>query len=298
MALNPVSNPSRFTLIVRSELPEVTISTFVMKVVQYSHRRRTVMKRFFKSVVLLSTLALPQLILPNAKLDMIPFAPAGQTVQAESISPKDHAQGIVDTLDEMYPEDVLPTYVLTPDMPEYVTAATTGAEDQDNFNIFYYAEDTPYEVNDPAVNKLTPIASLSKMTYQTEEAATQAVNQVLDLQGEEVDLGYGITGYMQGAAGSTYLNWQEGNWSLLVQANNMNEEDPVPLAQSVVEYLEEVYLPEPSNVGQITLRTSGKETYEDNAVVWQEGNVVYQVKHIDPMHAIIMTGSISEPTQQ
>lgn len=256
------------------------------------------MKRFLKSVVLLSTLALPQLILPNAKLDIVPFGSTSQTVQAESISPKDHAQEIVTTLAEMYPQDVLPTYVLTPDMPEYVTAATTGVEDQNDFNIFYYATDTPLVVNDPAVNKLTPVASLSKTTYSSEEEAAEAANQVLDLQGEEVDLGNDITGYMQGAAGSTYLNWQEGNWSLLVQANNMNEEDPVPLAQSVVEYLEEVYLPEPSNVGQITLRTSGEETYEDNTVVWQEGNVVYQVKHIDPMHAIIMTGSISEPTEQ
>lgn len=256
------------------------------------------MKKLLKSVVLLSSLTLSQLIMPITSFNMIPFISTSQAVQAESISPRDHAQGIVDALAQMYPNDTLPTYVLTPDMPEYVTAATTGTEDQDNFNIFYYAEDTPYEVNDPAVNELSPIASLTKTTYASEEEAIEAVNQVLDLQGEEVDLGYDITGYMQGAAGSTYLNWQEGNWSLLVQASNMDEEDPVPLAQSVVEYLEEVYLPEPSAVGQITLKTSEGETYEHNMVVWNEGSVVYQVKHIDPMHAIIMTGSISEPTEQ
>lgn len=251
------------------------------------------MKRFIKSVVLVTALTLPQIIMPNTKLGI-----SEQIVMAESETPKEHAQSVVTTLAEMYPEDTLPTYVLTADLPEYVTAATTGVDDQDNFNIFYYAEDTPYEVNDPAVNRLTPIASLTKTTYRTEEAAIEAVNQVLDLQGDEVDLGYDITGYLQGAAGSTYLNWQEGNWSLLIQANNMNEEDPVPLAESVVEYLEEVYLPEPSSVGQVRLSPAEGETYEDNTVVWQEDNVVYQVKHIDPMQAVVMTGSISEPTEQ
>ena len=118
------------------------------------------MKRFIKSVVLVTALTLPQIIMPNTKLGI-----SEQIVMAESETPKEHAQSVVTTLAEMYPEDTLPTYVLTADLPEYVTAATTGVDDQDNFNIFYYAEDTPYEVNDPAVYRLTPIASFTKMTY-------------------------------------------------------------------------------------------------------------------------------------
>lgn len=252
------------------------------------------MKRLLRTVALLSTLTLSQFILPIAQ-----FNPISQvSVYAESTSPRDHAQAVVDTLAEMFPEDILPTHVLTSEMPEYVTAATTGTAEQANFNIYYYAEDTPIDVNDPAVNQLDSIASMSKTTYASEEAAIEAVNQVLDLQGQEVDLGYDITGYMQGAAGSTYLNWQEGNWSLLVRASNQAEEDPVPLAQSVVNYLEEVYLPAPTNVGQITLIPSNSETLEANTVVWQEGTVVYQVTHTDPLHAVIMTSSISEPTEQ
>ena len=45
-----------------------------------------------------------------------------------------------------------------------------------------------------------------------------AVNQIID-NGQPVDLGYNITGYKQGAAGSCYLSWQEGNWSLVVAKN-------------------------------------------------------------------------------
>lgn len=43
------------------------------------------------------------------------------------------------------------------------------------------------------------------------------MNQIIDNGGQPVDLGYNITGYKQGAAGSSYLSWQEGNWSLVVR---------------------------------------------------------------------------------
>lgn len=254
------------------------------------------MRKFVRTIVAVGIVT--QFVGPLNSFGVSPFALETQTVQAQSATPQEHAQYVVDGLAEIYPDDRLPTYVLTPDMPEYVTAATTNRSDQENFNIFYYAEDEPIKINDPAVNELTPIASLSKTSYASEEEAAGAVDQILDLQGEEVDLGYGHTGFMQGAAGSTYLNWQEGNWSLLVQASNMAGEDPIPLAEEVVDYLEEVYLPAPTDVGQITLRVSGDGNYDDNTVVWHEGAVVYEVKHADPMHAVIMAGSISEPTEQ
>ena len=58
-----------------------------------------------------------------------------------------------------------------------------------------------------------------------------AVNQIIDNGGQPVDLGYNITGYKQGAAGSSYLSWQEGNWSLVVRASNINGESPDDLAK-------------------------------------------------------------------
>lgn len=230
--------------------------------------------------------------------NIIPIKTPSQIVKAQSVSPRDHAIEVIENLASQYPNDTLPTYVLTPDLPEYITAATTGTSDQDNFNIYYYAEDEAIAVNDEAVNELDPVASLEKTTYETEEEAVEAVNQVLDLQGEEMDLGYDITGYMEGAAGSSYLNWQEGNWSLVVRASNIEGEDPVPLAKEVVEYLEEVFLPAPSQVGQISLRVNSDGDISGNTVVWQEGNVVYRIQHEDAMHAVIMAGSISEPTEQ
>ena len=78
------------------------------------------MKRFIKSVVLVTALTLPQIIMPNTELGI-----SEQIVMAESKRQK-NMQSVVTTLAEMYPEDTLPTYVLTADLPEYLTAATTG----------------------------------------------------------------------------------------------------------------------------------------------------------------------------
>ena len=36
---------------------------------------------------------------------------------------------------------------------------------------------------------------------------------------------------MQGAAGSSYLSWQEGNWNLTVRAVNQENQDPEPVAK-------------------------------------------------------------------
>lgn len=224
-------------------------------------------------------------------------ADAGATYD-QTLLPKEHAEKIIATLQELYPSAQLPTFVLTEQTPNYVTAATTGSADQDNFNILYYAQDDPIAVDDQVLNELTPIASYQKLTYETEQEAIEAVNQIIDLQGEEVDLGYNLTGYLQGAAGSTYLNWQEGNWSLIVRANNAEEEDPVELGQAVVEYLEKVYLPAPETVGQITLEASSKDDFNANTTIWQEGTVVYRVSHFDAMPVIKMTGSITKPTEQ
>lgn len=247
------------------------------------------MKRKFVKFLTLSLISLPQfLVMPT-------FEGITAQVSAEETTPAAQADLVLDILADVYPNDVLPNYILTAETPLYLSAATTGRMDQDNFNIFYYAEDEPIYVDNKALNDLDPIASFNKTTYDTEAEAIEAVNRILDLQGQEVDLGYGLVGYMQGAAGSTYLNWQEGNWGLLVQANNHEGEDPVPLAKEVVEYLEEVFLSPPSDVGQISLQVSPSQDPNANVVIWNEGNVVYRVNHFDSMQAVRMAGSISEP---
>ncbi|MBO0471081.1 hypothetical protein JZO66_11040 [Enterococcus sp. DIV0242_7C1] len=211
--------------------------------------------------------------------------------QPQSNTPEKQAKAVLDELNSLFPNNTLPQSLLTSRTAEYLTAATTSTADQTNFRILYYAEDHPIAVNDLAVNNLQPIASFEKKSYGSAEEAAGAVGQIIDTGGNKVDLGYGITGYEQGAAGSTYLSWQEGNWSLVVRASNIGGEVAEPLAKEVVTYLEKAMLPAPQNLGQISLTASTSDSYQINTVVWQKGTTIYTIKHFDPLQAVKMAVS-------
>ncbi|EOI00197.1 hypothetical protein UAW_00212 [Enterococcus haemoperoxidus ATCC BAA-382] len=216
------------------------------------------------------------------------------TVKSEKNTPAKQADTVLNQLKNDFSNDQLPQAILTSQTAVYLTAATTGAVDQGNFRILYYAEDHGIEVNDPAVNDLQPIASFEKKTYDSNEAAASAVNQIIDNGGSQINLGYGITGYQQGAAGSSFLSWQEGNWSLVVRASNIGGEVAEPLAKEAVAYLETAMLPAPQNVGQISLTASISDSYQNNSVVWQKGTTVYTIQHFDALQALKMAVSTNQ----
>ncbi|MFK4567553.1 hypothetical protein [Enterococcus sp. UD-01] len=205
--------------------------------------------------------------------------------------PQKQAEQVLNQLKTAFPNDALPQAILTSQTADYLSAATTPASDHNNFRVLYYAQPQPIGVNDTALNELNPIASFEKKTYGSAEEAAAAVNQIIDNNGMKVDLGYGITGYQQGAAGSSYLSWQEGNWSLVVRASNIEGEKAEPLAKEAVAYLEKAMLPAPQNVGQITLTTNTDNQYQNNSVVWQKGNNVYTIQHFDSIQALKMAVS-------
>ncbi|OTN89504.1 hypothetical protein A5819_001997 [Enterococcus sp. 7E2_DIV0204] len=219
---------------------------------------------------------------------------SNSAVKTESNTPAKQADTVLNQLNTAFSTTHLPQAILTSRTAEYLTAATTSAADQANFRILYYAETSPIEVNDLAVNDLQPIASFEKKTYASNEAAASAVNQIIDNGGNPIDLGYGITGHQQGAAGSTFLSWQEGNWSLVVRASNINGEVAEPVAKETVAYLETAMLPAPQTVGQISLTASTSDSYQTNSVVWQEGAVVYTIQHFDPLQALKMAVSTNQ----
>ena len=150
---------------------------------------------------------------------------------AKNANPDDQANQVLNQLANMFPSQGLPQAILTSQTNNFLTAATTSQADQNNFRVLYYAEKEAIPVNDARVNQLTPISSFEKKTYGSDAEAKNAVNQIIDNGGQPVDLGYNITGYKQGAAGSSYLSWQEGNWSLVVRASNINGESPDDLAK-------------------------------------------------------------------
>ena len=154
-----------------------------------------------------------------------------------------------------------------------------------HLSVLYYAMDQPLVMNHRQLNNETPFASYQITSYGSSAEAQSAVNYVVDQGGQAVDLGYNITGHMQGAAGSTYLNWQEGKWSLTVRGINSENQDPVSVAKEMVAYLEEGFLPVPKSVGQVTVDL-GISGYQKAQVVWQEDETVYRVTHQDPVSAL------------
>jgi hypothetical protein len=214
-----------------------------------------------------------------------------QSSTNKASGPQKQAEQVLNQLKTAFPNDALPQAILTSQTADYLSAATTPTSDQNNFRVLYYAQPQSIDVNDTALNELNPIASFEKKTYASAEEAAAAVNQIIDNNGMKVDLGYGITGYQQGAAGSSYLSWQEGNWSLVVRASNIEGEKAEPLAKEAVEYLEKAMLPAPQSMGQITLTTNTNNQYQNNSVIWQKGNVVYTIQHFDAIQSLKMAVS-------
>lgn len=196
---------------------------------------------------------------------------------------------IYSQIQAVFPDLVLPKNVpLASD--KVLNAATAGS--QSDASILYYGLDQQLSLNDKALNEETPLAAFQSKEYQSADEAAAAVNVTADDGGQAVDLGYGITGHMQGAAGSSYLSWQEGNWSLTVRAVNQEEQDPVPVAKEVVAYLEEAMLPAPE-VGQITI-DMGKNDHTATTVVWQQEKMLRTVQHQDARSALEMTVSMNQ----
>lgn len=223
------------------------------------------------------------------------FSPV--SVNAQTVSPEDQAQKILGQLVELYPETPLPNHILTAQSPEFLSAATTGQEKDGKFKILYYATENPIDLDDTKVNNLQPLASFEKVTYPDKNQAQEAVNQVIDPNGQEIDLGYGIIGYQNGGAGSLFTYWQEGNWALGVRTPNMENAESIELPYQVVTYLEEHLLPAPRDKGQISLDEGAASDLGVNQIIWQEDNIVYSISHVDPMAAIIMATSITEAAE-
>lgn len=201
-----------------------------------------------------------------------------------------HAMSAMDELQANYPNDKFPDPATISGGKEIGIAAS---EEQGVLKVKYYAvnEETPF--NDPALNDQTPIAQFQRQAFDSKETAQNEVGQTYDPNGQQVDLGHNITGYRSAGAGSSFVMWKEGNWSLAVRANNLEEEDPVPLAKQTVEYLEGAFLPVPHDAGQISLRVA-KGDVQSNSVVWQDNQTVYTIMNADSMSALMMAVSMAK----
>jgi hypothetical protein len=133
---------------------------------------------------------------------------------------------------------------------------------------------------------------IEKQEYDSAEEAAAAIDGYRKVDQTNIDLGHGIKGFQEGAAGHEYISWNEGRW--LIQLDFPTDPQYVidgyeggsEMAKKVVEYLESHYLPAPHEIGMITI--NGFKEHPETVVKWQEGKTVYSItsKNKEPFDAL------------
>ncbi|WP_226672369.1 hypothetical protein [Rossellomorea aquimaris] len=135
---------------------------------------------------------------------------------------------------------------------------------------------------------------IQKQEYDSPEEAAAQIEGYEKVDQTNIDLGHGIKGLQEGAAGHEYLYWNEGRW--LIKVNFPTDphyridgyDGAEDMAREVVDYLEKNYLPAPDDKGVITI--NGFKEHPETVVKWQEGKTVYTItsKEKEPFDALEM----------
>lgn len=130
--------------------------------------------------------------------------------------------------------------------------------------------------------------ALEKMEDKMNGAVSVEPNQETD-----EDLGHGITGYGEGAAGNQYFSWEEGKWDFTIHSLTQDEMDAPGIAKKVVGYLEEHALPAPSEKGMVYMDYQQGGDDVDVEIMWQKEDRVYELHTSQvPLEALKMVVSM------
>lgn len=127
---------------------------------------------------------------------------------------------------------LLPTHFPNTDQSSVTAEIVTNEADQ--YTISY---------SDEAGEELVQITG---MLYDSTNQAQEEIDtfsedkEVEAFEEGSEDLGYGITGYGEGAAGTQYFSWREGNWLFSIKSVSEDEMNNPEIARKMVEFLEEI----------------------------------------------------------
>lgn len=157
------------------------------------------------------------------------------------------------------------------------------------YEVVYFETDEPVAVNDASLRQQAPLMIVKGTVYDSEKEAHEQIGyQPIQDGMPEVDLGHGITGYQDAGAGSSFITWHEGRWSLMMRSRNDETGNAAgeQLAKGIVEKLEKETLPPPHENGAGTFSSGDNNSVETNRLAWQEKNVVYEVYMADALQLI------------
>ena len=216
-------------------------------------------------------------------------ATSSSTSSTKSETTTDRLGSLTQQLKTALPSAKLPT---TYPVPSGQVLNTSYSGNANRYTIYFGTGSSALPFNTSSVNANAADISLSAQTYASAAEAEAQINYQAPETGlPTVALGDNLTGTQQGAAGSTYTNWQEGRWSLTVQAINQNQENGLTLSRQVVALLSKEFLPIPATHGAIALRvnTGGLRL---NSVTWRQGNVLYNATGVDAITLLQVVTSL------
>ncbi|GGO05922.1 hypothetical protein [Saccharibacillus kuerlensis] len=240
----------------------------------------------------------------NSGSEMEENETAGQTEQSKPENePKDtnipDQAGVIDQVraELKFTKALLPTKFEI-ENEHYLTASIEKNEDR-AFNVVFYETEEAVPVGDESLAPTgeTPIvAVLNAETYEDplnqEDIFFDTPNMANIPSEMSVDLGHGIGGMKEGAAGTQYLTWKEGRWALQIQSLSVDKMDQAGIAKKMVNYLESHSLPVPDDEGRVQVNYQQGGNTVQNRISWNQGSVVYTLEtQRVPLEALAMTVS-------
>lgn len=158
---------------------------------------------------------------------------------------------------------------------EQLNVRYTAASDK---NVVYYSVgNSPRKFNDSQLANEKPYAVLTE--YKNVADPGSLINYQAPKSGlPTVKLEDGVTGTEEGAAGSTYLQFNQDKWSFVVRASNVQGQKPEPTAKTLLELYRQYGLPASSQQASVQVDVGESLGSLNTVIAWAKGTSVYQLK--------------------
>lgn len=160
-------------------------------------------------------------------------------------------------------------------------------------NVVYYSVgNNPLALNDSRIASEKPYAVL------TENKNVADPSSLINYQEPKtglpvVKIAGNVTGTEEGAAGSTYLQFNQGQWSFVVHASNVQGQKPLPTARKLLALYQQYGLPYTTAKASVQVDVGESLGSLNTVITWAKGSSVYQLKAHSTETAFKMLKSLS-----
>lgn len=145
-------------------------------------------------------------------------------------------------------------------------------------NVVYYSVgNSPLALNDSRIASEKPYAVLTENKNVAD--ASSLINYQEPKTGlPVVKIAGNVTGTEEGAAGSTYLQFNQGQWSFVVRASNVQGQKPLPTAKKLLALYQQYGLPDTAAKSSVQVDVGESLGSLNTVITWAKGSSVYQLK--------------------